>query len=299
MATVKEILERAESEFLRAGSGVNLPSYEIQSGAMTIAGLTLTLEGLRGIKVSRDSVIEWDDDSMELALNKTTAGNVLTLQQRGYLETDPATHTAGTRVLIDNPFPKKVLFNALKSVIRVLYGFGVYRRQYAASLTYNTTTPVALPSDAEDTQAHIFVARGAGLGYMKLTKGTHFDVIPLSTGQSVQFYYGGTQGQALVLPYKAEYAAPTALSDNLTTLGLSESLQDALPMAVAARILIGRDVPKAHADHIRKQLEAQAVPLGSVSSIGQQLWRQFVTQDLAAEKVRLQDQNPPTIVYSG
>ena len=296
---VSEVLQRAESEFLRAGSGVNLPSYEIQSGAMTIDGLTLSLEGTRGITVSRDSVVEWDDESMELALNKTTAGNVLTLQQRGYLETDPAIHAAGTRVLIDNPFPKKVLFNALKSVIRVLYGFGVYRRQYAPALTYQTTTPVALPADAEDTQSHIWVARGANLGYLKLTRGTHFDVIPLAAGPSVQFYTGGSIGQALVLPYKSEYDAPTAVSDNLTTLGLSESLQDALPMAVAARILMGRDVPKAHADHIRKQLEAQAVPLGSVSSIGQQLWRTFVTQDLAAEKVRLSEQNPPTIVYSG
>lgn len=290
---VSECLERAQSELLHAGH-MNLPAWDIQSGTITSSATALTVDG-RADDIPAGSVIEWDDSSMELALVKSATDTAVTLQTRGYLESTAASHADDARILISNPFPKITLFNSLKAILGSLYGHGIYIAAVDTSNTYSSITPISLPSGAKDTFPTILVSP-TGTGYAKLVKGTHFEVLQAFTPPKVQFLRGAYDGAALTIQYKKDFTRPTTLADDLTTLGVSEGLQESLPLGIAGRVLQGRDVPKAQADHIRRVLETQSIPLGAVTQISRQLWAGFL-QEIQAERVRLMEANPPTILY--
>lgn len=293
---VSELIERCKSEYLHAGN-VQIPSWDVQEGALTIGGVTLTLEG-RADNVPDDGVLEFYDSSMELALVKDAVGNVVTLQERGFLETTAAAHVDGTRVVLDPPYPRQVIFNALKSVLSSLYAYGVYDREFHES-TYNAITPITLPAVATEPLSVIWVSRGTGLGWNKLIRGAHWEPIHLSDGIRVQFYHGGSQGRTVQIPYKRAYQEPTALTDDLDNFGVSTTLQPHLPLGIAGQLLLGREVPKLHAEHIKRQLEGQNVPVGSLANIGRLLWQTFIQQHVQAERSRLSEITPPVILTGG
>lgn len=288
-----DIIERTRSEFLEAGN-VGVTEWDYTTADITSADTTVSLSG-RAEYVPGDGVIEFYDDSMEAALVRSASGPTITMQERGYLETTAAAHTSGTRVLIDPPFLRQVIFNALRSVVSSLYAYGVYEREFHES-TYNAITPVTLPTNAMDPLSVIWVSRGTGLGWNKLTRGTHWEPIPLSDAIRVQFYHGGSQGRTVQIPYKRAYREPTALSDDLGTLGVPTTLQPHLPLGIAGHLLMGREVPKLQADHIKRQLEGQNVPVGSLANIGRLLWQTFIQQHVQAERTRLSEITPPIVL---
>ena len=288
-----EILERTASEYLHGG-GVNLPAWTTLTTGITAAQTSMEI-GTRSTPGGGD-IVEFDDDSMELARTDVVSGTTVTFQERGYLETEAAAHNAGTRVIFNNPYPKHLLFQNLQGLIRQLYGFSLYQRLTDTSKTYNAITPIDLPAGAKDTQATILQARGPGLGYIHLKKGSHFEVLHAFTPPKVQFFHGGRQGFALTIPYKAEYGVPAALTDDLTTLGIPESLQTELPAAIASRVLAGKELPEATSEHIRRQLANSGQPVGTRISVSNALWNLFM-RAVQLERVRLMEQAPPTIVF--
>jgi hypothetical protein len=291
----REIIERTQSTYLWAGNN-HPPAWDVQDGSLTNNALTMTVEG-RLDRIPNEGTLEWDDDSMELALVKSVAATTVTFQERGYLETEAATHTDGTRVLIDNPYPKAIVFDALKTLIGMLYGFGLYRRNLDASRTLNNVSPVALDALDKDVASTIWWRSGSQ--WLKLRKGTHFEVIHEVSPIEIQFWGYGAQGSALRMTTKRDFTRPTALTDDLDNLGLSTSLQEGLSMGVAGLILQGRDVPLVQADHIRRSLEMQNAPVGTASNLGRMLWTTFVQQYVSAERMRLMESNPPSIVHGG
>lgn len=290
---VNELLERTQSEYLHGG-GVNLPAWTTLTNAITAAAGSMEI-GTRATPGS-DDIIEFDDATMELARTNVVSGTTVTFQERGYLETEAAAHDAGTRIIFNNPYAKHLLFQNLQGLIRQLYGFGLYQRKTDTSLTYNAITPITLPAGAKDTQATILQARGSGLGYIQLKKGSQFDVLHAFDPPKVQFYGGGINGFALTIPYKAEYGVPTALTDDLTTLGIPESLQTEMPAAIASRVLAGKELPETTSEHIRRQLANQGQPVGTRLSVSSALWNLFM-RAVGLERVRLMEANPPTIVF--
>jgi hypothetical protein len=288
-----EVIQRAQSETLRSG-GVSIPVWDKLAADLDLTTKTFALSGRTGVTVPPDSILEFDDDSGELALNEVTSGTSVQVYERGYMESTAAEHDAGTRVIVNNPYNKVVLLNHLKAVVAQLYGYGLYRPRTSTSLTYDMVTPITLPSDARDTYAHMWVLDTTS--YTKLRKGEHFVVLHDFTPIKVQFLWGGSQGRALTLPYKADYGAVTSLSSDLDTLGIPSSLQPQLAYAVASMALMGKEAPNVEAESIRRAQANANVPVGSRLSVGNALWQRFLNA-IALERSRLLESNPPTITY--
>lgn len=298
---VGEVIEMARSQHLQPG-GVNTEEAAFQSGALTNTATSLTLS--EAIAVPDGAVIEWDDATMEAALVRDRAAAVLTLAKRGYLDTDAAAHSDGTRVIVDPIYLKKTLYDALQAVIGSLRGFGLYAKATSTSLTYQTSSFITLPATAIDTLNEMYVVNGST--YNVLTKGTNFRVLYHFSPIKVQFFSGGTVGAALTLPYKTDFILPdnatlgagqTVLDVDLDSCLIPSSLQMHLPLAIAAHILSGRDIPQLDAEHIRRTAANQGVPPGTRTSLGRTLWTQFVSGPVMAERHRLLESNPVAISY--
>lgn len=288
---VSEVLERVQSEFL-FGGGENLPAWAPLAADVNSSDLQITLTDRA--TPGGDDIFEFDDSSMELARGNYRSGTTVVLHERGYLETEAASHTAGTRVIFNNPYPKHLLLQSLQGLIGQLYGFGLYQRKTDTSLTLQSTSPTTLAADAKDLLNYVWVQEGTR--WYKLRKGTDYEVMYDFDPIKVQFFSGayGT----LQVTYKAEYEIPTALTDDLDDSGIPTSLQYDLALGVAAKVLVGKDVPEATADHIQRQLDNQAIPVGTRISVSTALWQMF-RDSISLERSRLVREAPPGIVYSG
>lgn len=293
---VSQVLERAREEVYEAG-GVARPAFDIQEGAITDTGDTLTLEG-RQTYVPPDGLIEWEDASMEVAEVKSAAGVVVTLQTRGYLGSTPAAHTDGTKVNLDPPYPRYVLFNGLKAVLSQLRRFGLYAKAYTDTLNYSEVSPVALPTGAYDV-VEVYVKNG--VNWFPLSRGKHFHVLKnfgptLTSPPSIQFFGAGYQGADLRIVYKTDFGTITTLTDDLDTALVPDGLQQGLALGLTGHILMGRDVAHLESEHIQPDPQ-NPIPPGTRSSVGRMLWDNFVTQFVLTERVRNMEETPPKIVH--
>lgn len=293
---VSDVLERAREEIFEAG-GITRPAWDTQVGALTNSATALTVTG-RETYIPPDGVVEWEDASMEVADVYTAVGTSVTLQTRGYLGSTAAAHSAGVKVIMDPPYPRYVLFNALKAVISQLRGFGLYGKAITTALTYSVTSPVSLPSGAFDV---VEVYWQNGSNWFPLVKGTNFRVFqnfgPLLTSPpAIQFLGGGTPGAALRVVYKTDFGTPAALTDDLDTLLVPSGLQHGLAQAVAGHVLMGRDVPHLESEHVQPDPQ-NPLPPGTRSSVGQMLWNNFIRTFVLTERVKQLEQTPPTITH--
>lgn len=292
--TVREVVERTQSEYL-FGGGVNLPAWTTLTDPIAPTAMQIVL-GTRNVFGS-DDVLEFDDDSGELAITSLRSGTTYVLQERGYLETEAAAHAAGTRVIANNPYPKHLLLQSLQGLIGQLYGLGIYAKGIDTTQVYSHLAPVTLPLDARDTFSEILQTRGAGLGYTRLRKSVNFEVLQAFTPPKVQFFHGGSPGYALTIPYKKDFNTATfTLSTDLDAVGISSSLQHELPTGLASRVLAGKDVPEATAEHVRRQLALQGSPVGTRTSVSASLWRTFLNA-VVLERSRLTEAYPTSITY--
>ena len=291
--TVEQVIERAFEEILEAG-GTARPAWDVQSGTITDSGTTLTLGG-RQTYVPPDGLVEWWDSSMEVADVYSTSSSTVTLQTRGYLGTTAASHAAGTKVVLDNPYPRQVLLNGLKAVIGQLYGFGLYQIvNSAGTLTYSSVTPVALPTGAKDIAGGtIWVLDGTN--YIPIRKGSGFRLITAFSPSRIQFH-GPYTGRALYFDYKKDFDTSTfALTTDLeTTVGLPSTLTPHLAQGLAGYILMGRDVPTLESEYIRPDPQNPS-QVGTKMNVGRALWESFKAGPVRAERSRIIEEHPTVI----
>ena len=296
--TAEQVIERAYEEILEAG-GTARPAWDVQVGAITDSATTLNLAG-RQTYVPPDGLVEWWDSTMEAADVYSTASSVVTLQTRGYLGTTAAAHSAGTKVVLDNPYPRYILLNGLKAVVDQLRGYGLYNEAYTTTLTYNTTAPVELPAGAVDV---IDVLVQNGTNWFPLAKGTSYRIfyrygMTASSPPAIQFLSGGIQGAAMKVRYKKEFTTSTfALTTDLeTTVGVPSTLVPHLASGLAGHILLGRDVPMLESEYMKPdpQNPAQA---GTKMNVGRALWTNFISGPVAAERVRNLETNPVVLTF--
>lgn len=294
--TVAQVIERSREEIFQAG-GVARPGWDVQEGLLAIDGLVLTVEG-RHPNIPPNSILEWEDDSMEVAESKSVSGTAVTLQTRGYLGSSPAEHADGTKVLVNPPYHRYVLVNALKAVIGQLFGYGLYAVANSAGLlTYSSYEPVTLPTGAKDiVGSTIWVFDGRN--YHPLERGTDWRFIRALTPPKVQFL-GGWAGRAIYFDYKKDFDTSTfALATDLDTAGIPATLQQHLATAVAGHVLMGRDVPSLEAEHIQPDPQAPQQP-GIRANVGLRLWQTFLAGPVAAEHRRQLQENPTQIIFEG
>lgn len=299
--TVLDVLHQTRSQFLQPG-GVNQETFDEQSGAVTSGATSMTTDGLASY-IAEGSIVEWDDNTMEAALVRSSAGAVVTFQERGYLDTAPAAHADGTRVIVDPVYLKKVLYDALRQVISLMNGAGLYAIRPATGLTYQTSTLVTLPQGTTGIAGDVYVANGTT--YNVLTSQS-FRYLGGFTPPKVQFLGGGIVGAALTMNVKRDYLQPsdvalgvgqTVLDVDLDNCFIPQSLQMHLPMGIAAQVLAGRDIPSVDSELVRRTQNNAGVPVGTRVNLGRTLWTQFLSGPVNAERNHLLGQSPVTISH--
>lgn len=294
--TVEQVIERAYDEILHAG-GQARPAWDVLEGAINSSVTSMVLEG-RQSHVPPDGLLEFWDSTMEIVEVKSVSSTTVTLQTRGYLGTTAGSHDDGTKVVIDNPYPRQVLLNGLKAVIGILHGYGLYTEAYSSALTYSAIAPVELPSGATDVVA---VNYQSGTQWYPLTKGTHFRLLQnyglTSSSPPAIHFYGGTasQGAAMKVIYRKEYTLPSALTDDFDTLGVPSSLQHHLATGLAGHVLMGRDVPYLESEYVPP--DPRDPQVGSKLNVGRALWSSFIENGVLVERNRLLTQNPTIITH--
>lgn len=295
---VSDVMDRAFAEFLYP-AGVNRPAYDVLAApGMTNVVLTpVNVEG-RVANIPRDTVLEIEDEQV---LVKSVAGTVLTLQERGYLETDPVAHAAGVKVSVDPQYTRKAVFNAVQSIVGMLYPWGLFRIRTDVTQTFDTRAVKALPAGGLDILSIIVRSSGALERYEPpLRKGVDYEILRMFSPPKYQLTRGGVTGNAMTVLYTADFTLPATTADDLTaTCGVPATVQPYMPLAVAGYLLQGKELPRVHVEEIRRALAQTGVQVGAALNIGQALMQTFVRLYVQAERKRLSDQAPPGFEFVG
>lgn len=283
---VSEIIDRTYNEWLFP-AGADRPTYDVLGADISANSTTIDLAG-RVQYVPKDTVIEIGS---ELILIKDSSASTLTVQERGWRETEAAPHAAGEIVYIDPRYPRIQVFNALKTVMAQLWSRGLYVRKVTDSLTCQTNGILSMPTDAKRVISVFVKVRDNPEDWVMLRRSRRdyfvlrdFDPIAIRVVR-------GRVGAPMRVTYAAAIGSPTSESDDLDDLGVPETVQPALPMAVAGFLLQGRELPRIQVEELRRLLAMQGlqVPPGLSLQVGQGLlnifWTQYVApaaQELAA-----------------
>jgi len=294
---VSEVVDRTYSEYLYP-AGINRPAFDSLNGAILAADETIELSG-RLTNVPRDSILEIED---ELVLVEATSGSSITVAERGFRETAAADHADDTRVLLNPTFSRKVVFNAMNSILSMLWPWGVYERA-TADETADITSVMSLPEGGKDGPYNILVRlSGPNEKYHRLSRARQdYFIYREFDPPKYQLLKGVPNGSTITIVFAKEVAQAAAMADDLDTLGVSASLQPYLPMGIAGQLLQGREVPRTQIEDIRRALASQGVqlPPGATLSVGTALLRGFREVYVAAERKRLNELDPPQMEFVG
>jgi len=268
---VSEVIDRTYNEWLYP-AGVGRPNYDTLLTGINDSVLSLTLSG-RLTGVPADTLLEIDS---ELLLTSAVAGTTVTVNERGYLETAAATHSAGAKVYVDPKYPRKVLFNALNVLLGDLWGQGVYLSATDTSQTFTIEGPLELPTGGKRVISILANILTSYVKYRRLIKGRDYIVYPEFSPVKYQLLRGAGTDRPLVVTYAKEVTQASLETDNLDTLGVPSSLQPHLTLGIAGYLLQTRELPRVQVDEIRRLLAAQGVQVGAALNVGQALFNQYL-----------------------
>jgi hypothetical protein len=292
---VSEVIDRVFSDIFWP-SGIDRPTFDVLSGDISSATLTVTLEG-RISNVPRDTMLEIGD---ELILSKSVTGTVVTANERGWLNTAPVSHASGTKAYIDPAYTRLSVFNSLKACIGLLYPWGLYWRKVETGPVWNTTEPLALNAGVKDVFRVLCSTSSTHNTWATLRQeNDHWQFYNEFDPPLIHFMRGGYTGRATKIVTAHDFTIPTTTSEDLDTLGIPSTLQAFLPLAVAGYILQNREVPRVQIDDVRRLLASQGVQIGASMNVGQAMVNAFRSIYIPAERRRLAELDPPTFTFVG
>jgi hypothetical protein len=286
---VSEVIERSYNTWLYP-SGVNRPSYDKLTAGVDGSTLSIPLAG-RVQNVPADSVLEIDSEQI---LVDSVSGTTVTAKERGWLETGAAAHSTGAIVWVDPEYTRKSIFNALITIMGLLYPAGVYARAVDTTQVFSYTAPtLSLPTGGRRVITILAKSTGSVVRWSPLRPETDYYERREFDPTEYELVRGGDNGAALRVVYAADFTLPTAETDDLSTLAfpMPATLQPHLPMAIAGHLLQGKEVPRVQIEEIRRQLASQGIQVGAALNVGQGLLNGFMARYAAAERDRLAEQD--------
>ena len=297
MANIGNLVDRTFREYLEPMD--DLVSYTTLSTGVNDSVTSIVFDGdMLSIEeedtLDKGTIIEINQELMICTdLNPVT--NTITVK-RGMKGTTAAAHTAGDLIKISPPFPRKVVFDAVKDQINNLFPtlFAVETQSVVASTGYTLLGA----HDAPGTNNYLVSILSAISQYTDFATGsdstgtifqpvvsslvelpnpfTYTDsdgvsrTITYSTGPSVVHaiqFQSIAQGHTVHVTFKKKFIEPTAESDTLATIGLEAEYEPIIMAGVAAQLLAGKDIPSATTDYISDQLSVSNFPVGSANSV--------------------------------
>lgn len=296
-----DVVDEALSAWLWP-AGVDRPAYDLLVNAMTstapASGDFFDVEGhIQGL-IPPNTLLEIEE---ELILTRSAAATSVQVQDRGWLDTDPADHAAGTKVYLNPKYTRKTLLTALSSLIGQLYPRGrIYVKSIDETQTFSTRAVKTLPSGALGILSILVRENSNFESYHTLKmEGRDWLYYPQFTPPRFHLRRGGAEGQPVVIEYKKDFGRPQLPSDDLDTLGIPETLQPYLAMAVAGEVLSSKEIPRVQVEEIRRMLATTGIQIGQVMNIGQQMTRVFFSESVRAERLRLQQSSPTQFAWAG
>ena len=296
--TIGNLVDRVYREYLEPMD--DLQPYTVLTSA--ISSTTATTVSFNGDLLTQEeedmmdagSVIEIGQELMFCSSIDTINNQVTVVRSaRGSTAT---THAIGDIVKIAPPFPRQVVFDAVKDQINNLFPtlFAVENKNVVTSTGYTLLGSY----DAPGTNNYLLSILSAISQYTDFTSGsdttgvsfapvtsslielpnpfTYTDsdgterTITYTTGPSVVHaiqFSGIAAGHTAHVTFKKKFIEPTAESDTLASIGLEKEYEPIIMAGVTAQLISGRDVPTVTADYISDQLAVSAFPVGSSNSI--------------------------------
>ena len=297
MANIGNLVDRTFREYLEPMD--DLVSYTTLSTGVNDSVTSIVFDGdMLSIEeedtLDKGTIIEINQELM-ICTDLNAVTNTITVK-RGMKGTTAAAHTAGDLIKISPPFPRKVVFDAVKDQINNLFPtlFAVETKSVAASTGYTLLgsydspgTNNYLVSILSAISQYTDFATGSdstGTVFQPVTSSlvelpnpfTYTDsdgvsrTITYTTGPSVVHaiqFQSIAQGHTVHVTFKKKFIEPTAESDTLATIGLEAEYEPIIMAGVAAQLLAGKDIPSATTDYISDQLSVSNFPVGSANSV--------------------------------
>ena len=295
--TIGDLVDRTFREYLEPMD--DIVSYTTLTGAIDSSATSIAYNGdLLSVEeedaLDAGAIIEIGQELM-ICTDLNAVANTITVT-RGARGTTAASHSIGDLIKIAPPFPRKVVFDAVKDQINNLFPtlFAVDTQSVTSATGYVLLGDYSTPGThnyivsvikaisqytdftaGSDTTGVVF--NGVSCQLVELPNPfTYTDdsgterTITYSTGPSVVNALQFTNisaGHECFVTFKKKFIEPTSESDTLATIGLENEYEPVIMAGVAAQMMSGRDIPTATADYISDQMGVQNFPVGSATSI--------------------------------
>ena len=296
-SNISGLIDRVYREYLEPMDDVT--SYTTLDTGVNDSITTLEFAGALLTQEEEDAmdagtIIECDTELMR-CVSLDTVNNQVTVV-RGVRGTNKAAHLAGALIKIAPPFPRQVVFDAVKDQINNLFPtlFAVDTQ----SIT--TGTGYTLIGDYSSPGTHNYIVSilsaisqytdfsvgsdTTGINFNPVTSSlvelpnpfTYTDAdgvsrtMTYSTGPSVvhaKQFSGISSGHTAHVTFKKKFIEPTAEDNTLAEVGLETEYEPIIMAGVAAQMMSGRDIPAATSDYISDQMSLSSYPVGSSNSI--------------------------------
>ena len=272
-----------QATFLTADLSATATTFTVADGTVLTRGI-----------VEIDEELIWVD-----SFDRTTNTATIPPYGRGFRDTSPVPHTAGTRVTITPSFPRAMIRKDINEAIDAIYPdlFGVYYTTFpfiAARTTYQ------LPQEAIDALAVSWQTIGPSLEWLPVR---HYRIdrtanpLAWNSGKTISISDGIIPGRTVQVVYTKK---PTQLqndNDDFTLTGLPESCREVIILGAAYRSAAYIDMGRIPAITAEADAQQQSNPVGSATNMSRYFYQMY-QQRLQVEVRRQQEQYPPRTHYS-
>ena len=295
MSTFKDLIDETNLALTGYTNRQDQATYLLSNIAstdlsFTVADGTVLTRGL----VEIDDELIWVD-----SFDRTTNTATIPAYGRGFRDTTPSNHTAGSRVTITPSFPRSVIRRNINLAIDGVYPdlFGTYYTEFpwqAARTTY------ALPAEAIDVIACSWQTIGPSREWLPVR---HYRVdrtaYPLvwNTGKTVSIREGIIPGRPVMVTYTKKPSTLTYDTDDFAMTGLADSAREVIILGAAYRTAFYLDLGRVPAATGEADAQQANDPVGTAVNIGRAI-QQLYQQRLLVEVRRLQEQFPPRTHYT-
>lgn len=244
--------------------------------------------------IARGNYICIDDEVMFVW--ETNAGTKQSTVQRGMFGTTAAAHTLGKLVEVNPRFPKPAIRQAIRDEIRSwgpqLYAVSVLEVTPTTSAVdlagitdlYNILRVEREPYSADDGRwvpIQTRLLRDAGVADFSSGLAVLLDA-PLATGTRIR----------ISMARKFPVGTLDDSTDLQATVGIASSMLDILPMGVAWRLMVGREISRTQAESQGLPRNAAEIPPGHLIQTAQSL-RDARDKRIGEEAMKLAMRYPP------
>jgi hypothetical protein len=265
---------------------------------MGSADLTFQVTSARGVATGvSPGIIEIDNELIYADTVSPTGAATIPPWGRGYLNTTPANHTAGSRVVSQPTFPRAKVLDSLNQVMQ-----RIFPSVWAVKSTELTTTFPVITYDVGDDAEWVLGARWQvpdGRQYWQSIRrwrispggGTHFG----NTGITVDIGDDMIPGRPIQILYAAKPKPLVLETDDFETVtGLNLGIEDVVTLGAAAALTESQELSRLQMSSVEQQNRAQLVAPSAALTSSRYLEQRF-QQRLLEERRSLQRLYPPHV----